>query len=456
MQLSRQCMMWRLRTMTKLKHYLCYLLGSFWFVPSSIVLGSIVLAIALIEVDSLGDHEWMKNWPRLFGAGAEGARSMLATISGSIMTVVGVTFSMTLMTLALASNQYTSRVLRNFMRDRVTQVVLGVFAGIFTYCLIVLRSIMDSGGGDFIPHLSVAVSMVLAIFGVGVLILFIHHISSEIQASSIISAVAHETFTAIDRLFPDELGQGESEDNSTEPALLADTRWAEIPGVNDGFIQHVDNAVLLRLACEHKTVVRMERGVGEFVMRDSVLVSLAMQGSPGEEVAGALRDCFDVDRYRTLEQDVAFGIRQIVDIAMKALSPSSNDTTTAVMCVNYLTSILSRLAVRKFPSDYRYDEGVLRVIARGPTFGGLLALAFDQVRWSAEGNPKLLVKLIEALEVIAISARNPERRQAVGAVLAEVAEVGLRTLAAPSDRARFESRLAQASARMPQMPEQTG
>ena len=129
---------------------------------------------------------------------------MLSTIAGSMMTVVGVTFSMTLVTLALASSQYTSRILRNFMRDRVTQVVLGIFAGIFTYCLIVLRTIRGGDEGGFVPSLAVSFGVVLAIGGIGVLIFFIHHIASSIQASSIIASVADETMVAVDRLFPGE------------------------------------------------------------------------------------------------------------------------------------------------------------------------------------------------------------------------------------------------------------
>jgi uncharacterized membrane protein len=182
--------------MNKLKQFGSNVRGSFWFLPALIVAFSIVLAVGLIEADSSGNRDWMADWPRLFGAGAAGARGMLATIAGSMMTVVGVTFSMTLMTLALASSQYTSRILRNFMSDRVTQVVLGMFAGIFTYCLIVLRTIRGGDEGGFVPSLSVAFSVVLAIGGIGTLIFFIHHIASSIQASSIIASVAKETLVA--------------------------------------------------------------------------------------------------------------------------------------------------------------------------------------------------------------------------------------------------------------------
>ena len=133
--------------------------------------------MGLIEADSTGSGHGMARWPRLFGAGAAGARGMLSTIAGSMMTVVGVTFSMILVTLALASSQYTSRILRNFMRDRATQVVLGIFAGIFTYCLIVLRTIRGGSEGGFVPSLAVSFGVVLAIGGISVLIFFIHHIA---------------------------------------------------------------------------------------------------------------------------------------------------------------------------------------------------------------------------------------------------------------------------------------
>lgn len=431
--------------MSRLKHHLCNLSGSFWFVPSLIVLASIVLAVGLIEVDAVRGHDWMDDWPRLFGAGAEGARGMLATIAGSVVTVVGVTFSMTLMTLTLASNQYTSRVLRNFMGDRVTQVVLGIFAGIFTFCLIVLRTIRDNDDGDFVPSLSVVVGMVLAIGGIGALIFFIHHIASSIQASSIISSVAAETLAAVDRLFPEKLGNGaEDENKAAQQARLENLAWSMVEAGRVGYIQHVDNEALLRLACKHGTVVRMERRIGAFVFPDTVLVSVAGAKSPEKDVVAAIRACFDIDRYRTLEQDAAFGVRQIVDIALRALSPSTNDSTTAVMCVDHLTAILSRMAERTIPSDYRYEKGELRLIAMGPTFDGLLKLGFDQILGSAEGNAALLVKLVEALGAIAVRARNEERRCAVRACLADVAEAGRRTLEAPRDRERFEERLARA------------
>jgi uncharacterized membrane protein len=429
--------------MNKLKHLWSNLRASFWFVPSLIVAFSTVLALGMIEVDSSGSRDWMADWPRLFGAGAAGARGMLATIAGSMMTVVGVTFSMTLVTLALASSQYTSRILRNFMSDRVTQVVLGIFAGIFTYCLIVLRTIRGGDEGGFVPSLSVAFSVVLAIGGIGTLIFFIHHIASSIQASSIIASVAKETLVAVDRLFPEKPGRELTDDEADPSLLLLPTRnWQAVMARRNGYLQSVDNAALLRLAQAHKTIVRMDRGIGEFVVQNTPLASLALENPPDQEIIAALRAAYSIDRFRTVHQDCAFGIRQLVDMALRALSPGINDTTTAVMCVDYLTVILARLASREIPSSRRYEAEELRVISVGQTFASLVAESFDQIRGSAEGNVAIMLRMLGALQTIASLTDSPSRRRVLREQVEWIAELAERTIESPPDRTRFENRLA--------------
>ena len=226
---------------------------------------------------------------------------MLSTIAGSMMTVVGVTFSMTLVALVLASSQYTSRILRNFMSDRVTQVVLGVFAGIFAYCLIVLRTIRSGDEGGFVPSLAVFFAMVLAMGGIGVLIFFIHHIASSIQASSIIASVAEETITAIDRLFPEKLGHEPTDSHENQTRLpLTERNWQAVPARRNGYIQSVDNAALLSLAREHKTIVRMELGIGDFVVQNTTLASLALEDPPEKEIIAALQAAYSINRHRTV------------------------------------------------------------------------------------------------------------------------------------------------------------
>jgi uncharacterized membrane protein len=419
-----------------------YLRSSFWFVPSLMVGGSAVLAAALIEMDSAGSDEWLSRWPRLFGAGAEGARGMMSTIASSMMTVVGVTFSMILVVLALASSQYTSRVLRNFIRSRVTQFVLGTFAGIFTYCLIVLRTIRGNDASAFVPTLAVFFGFLLALGGVSALMFFIHHIASSIQASSIIATVANETILAIDRLFPGRLGQGPS-DEVEQPVILPlpSWSWQSVPARGNGYIQNLDGEALLRFAREHKTIVRMERGIGDFVVENTPLVSLALEDPPDGELIGALQSAYHIDRHRTLEQDAAFGIRQIVDMALRALSPSTNDTTTAVMCVDYLTAILSRLASRNIPSPHRYEDGDLRVITNGPTFAKLVVESFDQIRGSAGGNVGIVLRMLGSLQTIASLTASPSRRRVLREQVQCLAELAERTVESSHDRSRIDVRL---------------
>lgn len=428
--------------MNKLKQLWSNLRSSFWFMPSLIVLLSVAFAVAMIEADSAGSDQWLAQWPRLFGAGAQGARGMMSTIAGSMMTVVGVTFSMILVVLALASSQYTSRILRNFMRSRVTQVVLGIFAGIFTYCLIVLRTIRGGEDGAFVPNLAVFFGFVLALGGVGALMFFIHHIASSIQASNIIASVAEETIAVIDRLFPEKLGHGPGEDDDGQTLRpLSERNWRAVPAPQSGYIQSVNNAALLRLARDRKTIVRMEHGIGDFVVRNTTLASLALEDPPDQETIAALQTTFSISSHRTVEQDAAFGIRQIVDVALKALSPGINDTTTAVMCVDYLTAIMAQLAPRQIPSSRRYEEGELRVIAIGPNFESLLAESFDQIRCNAIGNVAIMLRMLGALQTIASMTDSPSRRRALREQLQWIAELAERTLVSPYDRARVEGRL---------------
>jgi len=428
--------------MNKLRQILGDLRSSFWFLPSLMVLGSVVLATALIEADSAWSDRWLDQWPRLFGVGAEGARQLLSTLAGSTMTVMGVTFSMILVALALASSQYTSRILRNFMRSGVTQVTLGIFAGIFAYCLIVLRTIRG-GEAEFVPSLAVSFAFFLALGGVGTLIFFIHHIASSIQASSIIASIAHETIAAIDRLFPEKLGHEPDEDEGMDQMLrsLDERTWYAVPAAVSGYIQSVDDDALLGLARDRKTIVRMEHGVGAFVVQDAALASLALTYPPDQEMISALNKAYSISCHRTVEQDPSFGIRQIVDMALKALSPGVNDTSTAVMCVDYLTVILARLACRQFPPSHRYDGEALRVISIVPHFENLLAESFDQIRRSAEGNVSIMARMLNAIDTIASLTVSRSHRQELKEQVQRIAELADRSIACTHDRAQIKRRM---------------
>ena len=404
--------------MSRFRRWWLDLNSSLWFVPSLMVLAAILAAYFLVHLDDSIGHEWTKRHPLLFGAGADGARGMLSSIAGSMITVAGLIFSLTLSTLAQVSSQYTSRLLRNFMRDRSNQVVMGFFVSIFVYCLAVLRTIRGGDERVFVPSLAVAFGLLLALVSIGMLIFFIHHIASSIQAANVIGGAAQETEKLLTKLFPKELGEDAT---SAEREDLADSeplRWMPIAARESGYIQGIDEKELLAFAHDTNVVVRMELAIGSYVTKGSALVSVAeySAGQPpvGKEEADHLHKCYSIGNQRTLDQDAGFGLRQLVDIALKALSPGINDTSTAVMSIDRLGSLLALLAGRDLGSPVRAEGGQVRVIAKRPDFASYLATAFDQVRTNAAEDEAIYLRLLAALHTVAQRTRRPDYRRAIG------------------------------------------
>lgn len=431
----------------KLHHWWQEKRSSFWFVPAVMVLDAVILATVLIIVDVNADLQIVERWPLLFGAGAAGARGLLTAVASSMITVAGVVFSITLVAISLTSSQYTSRVIRNFMRNRVNQVVLGVFVGIFAYCLVVLRTIRGGDEGAFVPSLAVLGGLFLAFVGIAFLIYFIHHISRSIQASSIIASAAQETISAVDHLFPEE-GTDEDRGKDTDSSSgmpSVHPSWIAIPAMETGYIESIEMKALLDAARKHDTVLRMERSIGEFVVEGTPLVSVSGPFEPDDRITDGMNEIYVISRQRTVEQDPAFGIRQIVDIALKALSPGINDTTTAVICVDYLSAILIRLAPRKIAASNLTDQGELRVITRSTSFGNMLAQAFEQIRQNAAGNVAVMLRMLDALQTIANLTTSQIRRRAIREQVQCIAELAERTIKSPHDLTEFENCLERVS-----------
>lgn len=381
----------------KLRQLWISLRTSFWFIPALMVLGAGCLGVGLVELDTkLGDNLVRIN-PRLFGASADGARGILTGVAGSMITVAGVIFSITLVALSLASSQYTSRVLRNFIRDRANQTVLGMFLSIFIYCLIVLRTIRG-GSEEFIPSLSVLVGIALGVVGIAFLIFFIHHITTSIQASHIICMIEKETKEVINSLYPEKISEADEALEKKED-FIRDKTWHDISSSGTGYIQGVDMQELIKWAEKNNTVVQMLRGVGEFVMEGSTLLSL-LEREPSRVDRKFLNRCFGIADSRTIEQDAAFGIRQLVDIALKALSPGVNDTTTAVTCIDYLGAILKQLIERKIPGEIYRRNGKVRLLARSHTYQYFVDKAFHQIRQSGKDNVAIILRMFDAIQAI--------------------------------------------------------
>lgn len=431
--------------MHRLQNLWEHLRTSLWFVPAWIVAANIVLALVLLDLEPPHDADSLAvRWPLLFGGSAEGCRGLLAAIAGSMITVAGVTFSITVVAMALASSQYTSRILRNFMRDRANQAVLGVFVGVFAYCLVVLRAVRSGDEGRFVPGFAVLGALLSAFVAIGFLIFFIHHIAASIQATSIIESAARETLTVIDRLFPARAGRSAPADGADDlPPPAANGARASVPAARSGYVQRVQTEVLVRLAEQRDLVVRMEKGIGEFVVEGAALVSVT-GGHLGEEDTRQVQGAYTIGRHRTMAQDVSFGVRQIVDVALKALSPGINDTTTAISCIDYLEAILARVmtrAIEAIPSSAAPARARLQAI--GPTFASLLGEAFDQIRSSAAGNLAVLLRILGALRSLAGRTADPGRIAAIRQQVDRLAEAATRTLPAPYERELVQQALVQ-------------
>ena len=402
--------------MNKLKTWWLNINASLWFVPTLMVLSALLLAYALVLLDAGTSNKWTSNYPLLFGAGADGARGMLTSISGSAITVAALIFSLTLSTLATVSGQYTSRILRNFMRDRANQVVMGFFVSLFVYCLIVLRTIRGGDEGGFIPPLAVSFALLMALVSIGMLIYFIHHIATSIQAANIIAEAAGETIKGMTKIFPKQVGE-EADPEQEESLREADLSWHLVPADGTGYVQGVASEELLDFASEQNAVIRLEHRLGDFITQDTPLLSVAYYAAnrlPTAEEQARLNGYFSIDAQRSIDQqDVAFGFRQIVDIALKALSPGINDTTTAVMCIDRLGALLTFLASRELHQPLRAADGQVRVIARTRGFEDFVKLAFDQIRSSGDDNVAVLLRQLAALETIGRRTGSYERRQAL-------------------------------------------
>lgn len=376
--------------------------SSFWFVPSLAVAAALVLAGVLTGVDARLSGLDHSSVPWLFGGTADAARSVLSTIAGSLITVISIAFSLTVIALQQASSQFSPRVMRRFTGDRVNQIVLGAYIGTFVYSLIVLREVRspEEGASGFVPALSVSVAIALAIVCVGLLILFIHHISQMLQVDLVERQIHDEMLERLDHLYPSMVGEPAAVEDAAAGDAAEDAAgegW-EIRSTETGFVRSIDDAALLNAEREGVTRVRIRVAVGAFVAHDDLLATVAGAPADAAETTRAIRKAVVIDATRSAEQDLLFDVRQLVDIALRALSPGINDPTTAEHALYYLGDMLGRLGERAFPSPVRTAPGGgIRIIVARPGWDDFVAASFDQIRESARGNVHVIDVLLDVL-----------------------------------------------------------
>lgn len=421
-------------------------LQGFWVIPGGVAVGYALLTLLLLRIDSA-----MAGAGTGFGFGgdAAAARGILVSVAGGIISMTSLTLSLTVVTLQLASSQFTPRALKSLLADRINQVVAGSFVGTVAYALLVLRVVREETEQDpgFVPALSVTVCIGLALLALALLLLFVHHIGQIIKVEHIASTVGHGTLKTADRLYPEPYGKPAAHPlppaPSEPPGTVAPTR----PG-------YVETLALDRIA--HALDGRAERvevllAPGDFATPASPVVLVWPAAALGDEQRKAVRHALTVSNERDLEHDVGFGIRQLTDIALRAVSPGINDPTTAVTCIGYLTAVLERLAGRELPTEHRAFAGTSLVLhARCVSFESHLSTGFLEIARFASTDPRVVQALLDGLRRVADAARAGgavDREQAVLALARDIGDSAADGASFARDQRRLQHEVLSLTAR---------
>jgi uncharacterized membrane protein len=352
------------------------------------------------------------------------AQFILGGIATSAMTVVSIVFAIVLMTLTLASMQFSPRIIVSFAEDCVTQWTLGIFLGTFCYCMAALPAARFLPQ-PFAPVFTVMGAMLLALACVAWLLFFIHHISRAISANNIVDRIALETEAMIDDLMP----RPRDLDRPRSTRLMDAGSWLpEVLSDTSGYIRFVDIRRLVSLAKECRVQVHLLRRTGHFVPAGVPLLAVSKGDRLGSGGIAEFRTAFDIGPARTLQQDIEFGILQIVDIALRAISPAVNDPTTGIGCVDQLSRILIRFVSREPQEPFYFDPpGFVRVSIPWPGFEQLLGSAYEQIRLYARGDMAVSMRLLRALNDIAATTCDSSVHQVL-------LELGRRVVEGSSER----------------------
>jgi len=381
-----------------------------WFVPLIEVLAAVVLFVITYALDRAafaGDFR-IPSWA--LSGSADAARQILTTVAAAIITVVGVVFSIVIVALTLTSTQFGPRMLRNFIRDPGTQVTLGTFVGTFVFAILALGSIGQESRGNFVPHISITVTLVLLVLDLGVLIYFLNHIANQIQLPQVIAGIAADLARAI------ETQAGNAAASAAAPSAAA--ALAVLPGdggtmaaPDSGYLQFIDRRTLVRIASRADVVIEMMHRPGHFLVQGHPFARVW----PAERVGLVARELARshvTGPYRTLAQDVSFGLDQLVEIALRALSPAVNDTFTAMTCIDWIGDSLWKVTGNWQPTHvFCGAAGTVRVITTEPTYERLVERSFEKIRQACRGMPAIMIRQLDALAKITERAARPGQRR---------------------------------------------
>lgn len=411
---------------------------SLWFVPALMGAGGAVLTgiSILLEAAMVDRPTAVPGF--VYVSGADDARDVTSTLLASMMTMASLVFSITMVVLTLAAGQFGPRLIRNFMGARATQLVLGTFVMTIVHCLLALSAIDWRRSEEPLPFFTVTFAILLSLISVGLLVLYLHVLARSIMSETVIARVRHELDETLD-----SLGEIEPEQSDPEAALPKDfyARAALCGPPRTGYVRAIDFEQLVAVAMEADVLIGLTFRAGDFVIRDGGTIGIYPRERATKEAAEAAGKAIIIGAHRTPVQDPDFSIRHLVEIAVRALSPAINDPYTAISVVNQLSASLARLFGRDLPNSvWRDDHGVVRVLCPRPTYGSLVAAAFDQIRQSGASNPAVIIHLIEAIERLVPHVRNEEQKQVLVDQLEIILTTARRGVPDTSDREDIETR----------------
>lgn len=387
--------------------------SSLWFLPAVCVAIACGLAVLILNIDFHFESYLSENlW--LYAGTAEGARQTLSTLASALITVAGVVFSILIVALSLASQQFGPRLLRTFMNNTSNQVVLGIFIATFIFNLLILIQINEEKWDVGAPRLAITVGVVLAILAFSMLIYFIHHMAASVQVSTIVQQVANELGREIDSIYPEQAGVGQENDQERSTQLPekfeADSR--KLIAQKAGYIESINVAELLDLAVEHDLVIRLNNRPGHYMVQEAVFGQVWPTHRVDDKLHHRLSKTITISKQRTPTQDIEFSIDQLVQISLRALSPSMNDPLTAINCVDVLSNAICRMLERSMPGDCCYDDsGKLRLQLKVFSVEGVINAALNQIRQAASDNIAVSLRLLELFARVGPCVKDDSHRQ---------------------------------------------
>ena len=360
--------------------------SNLWFIPVMCVLAGVALSIGTITIDRLTEFDLVPRW---MTGGPDAALGILTTIAVSMVSLATLVLTITMVVVQLAMGQFSPRIVQTFLRDRPSQLAIGLFVATFAHAMLSMREVQFEGEGQ-VPGIAIGVAYVLVLVSIAMLVLYVDHIGRSLRVSSLIELVGDDTRCLLDDQFPDRLPDGEALPRTASSRTV-------LPAVMSGVVTSIDRDELVNIAVSADCVLHVVPAVGSFVPAGGALIDIEGQADRLDR-DGAVQ-CVELGLERTLDEDVAYGFRMLVDVAERSLSESPFlDPTTAVQSIDRLHDGLRQLAVRVIPDGRRYDDGgTLRLTVPTMDWDGYVHLAFDEIRLAGAGSPQVSRRLVAAL-----------------------------------------------------------